>query len=219
LELIRAAGEAYLAARPADDFARQVAARAERSRHAKTVEAHGVTSSGRRRWFAGLFAFASAVGVIALVVGLRPEGHQIRLKGGATWSVFAKRRDRTWPAQEGETLQPGDRLAFTYGLSEDRYFVLLGLDDADTIVPYGPQDAGSLRLARGQGRVPFAIELDARRGEEHLFAVFSKVPVDGQVLQRALAASAARARREHRWVAAEDLGVPAEVRTFRFSKR
>jgi hypothetical protein len=224
LTSIRNAGAVYRAVHPADDFARQVAARVERRRHAETVggtspEARRAASPGRRRTFAGLFAFAFAMGAVVLLVSRRPDGDQIRLKGAVTWSVFAKRGERTWLAQEGESLRPGDRLAFMYALSDDRYFALLGLDDADTIVPYGPQDGRPLRLARGEGRVPFAVELDARPGEERLFAVFSKVPIDARALERSLAAGAARARREHRWAAAEDLGVRAEIRTFRFTKQ
>jgi Domain of unknown function (DUF4384) len=219
LDAISSAAKAYLASYPADAFARQVAARAQRADRAAVAERERPPNIARRRLFGGLGVLAMAAGAIALWVRLpAPTPDAIRLKGGMTWSVFAKRGARAWPVVEGETLKPGDQLAFTYSLSQDRFLWMLGIDDAGTITQYGPE-ATPVRLARGQGRVPFAIELDARPGEERLFALFSQAPLDVSEAKRVLAVSAARARRENRWVTAADLTLPAEIATFGFKKR
>jgi hypothetical protein len=215
---------AYLAAYPADDFARQVAARAERARRpAAAAPADGREPSRqrpmRRRWLAGVGAVALAMGAVALFA-LRPRGisEEIRLKGGATWSVFVKRGARTWPAQEGESLKTSDRLAFAYSLADDRYFLLFGVDDAGTTVQYGAEGAQLLLLRRGRGELPFGIELDARTGEERLFALFSRAPLDVATARVALAAAIARARAERRPVTGAELKTGAEILTFGFKK-
>jgi hypothetical protein len=218
-EIARARAE-YLAAYPAEDFVRQVAARAERAGRAASTGDRSNVDTGRRRWLGGLGGLALAVAGIALyVIPSRQAPDEIRLKGGVSWSVVAQRGTRTWAISEGETLKPGDRLAFAYSLSQDRYLVLLGIDDAGTVVQYGPEEA-PLRLARGQGRVPFAIELDARPGEEQLVALFSQTPVvDVTAAKRALAAAAVTARDQNRNLTAADLKLSAEIVTFGFKKR
>jgi hypothetical protein len=227
LDDIARARASYLAAYPAADFVRQVAARAERVRRAAAAATDAVTGDppvpgwGRRLWLAGAGGLVLALGGIALFAipsGRPPRApDEIRLKGGVTWSVYANRGTRTWPVSEGETLKPGDRLAFAYSVPQDRYLVLLGIDDAGTLAQYGP-DGSPVRLSRGQGRVPFAIELDARPGEEQLVALFSQTPLDVAVAKQALAAGAAAARAGNRHVAAADLKLPAEIVISRFKK-
>jgi len=219
---IASARAAYLAAYPADVFARQVTARAERTRRL-SVAGHDLGSTvraARHRWLAGLGGLVLALSAVALYVapgGLAPD--EIRLKGPVSWSVFAQRGARTWALSEGETLQAGDRLAFAYALPRARYLVLLGIDDAGTITPYGPEGAPPLRLSQGQGRVPFAIELDARPGEEQLLALLSENPLDVAVARQTLTTAAASARAQHRRIGPDDLNLPAEILTLAFKKR
>jgi hypothetical protein len=227
LDDIGRARAAYLAAYPAADFARQVTARAERSRRAHTAATGAVPGDrsvvgwGRRLWLAGAGGLVLALGAVVLLAipssraPLEPD--EIRLKGGVTWSVFANRRTRTWPVTDGEALKPGDHLAFAYAVPQDRYLVLLGIDDAGTITQYGP-DGSPVRLTRGQGRVPFAIELDARPGEEQLIALFSQTPLDVAAAKQVLAAAAATARAGNRHVTAADLKLSAEIVISRFKK-
>lgn len=223
LDDIARARAAYLAAYPALDFARQVAARGERARRA----AGAVTADrpavgwGRRLWLAGAGGLLLALGAVVLfaIPSSRAPGapDEIRLKGGVTWSVFANRGTRTWPVTEGDTLKPGDRLAFAYSVPQDRYLVLLGIDDAGTIAQYGP-NGSPVRLTRGQGRVPFAIELDARPGDEQLVALFSQTPLDVAAPKQALAAAAITARAQNRRVTAADLKLPGEIVVSSFKK-
>jgi hypothetical protein len=223
---ITAARAAYLAAYPAEAFARQVAARAERGRRASAAgndlgsNVRTAAGTARRRWLAGLGGLIFALGAVALYV--LPGAHapdEIRLKGPVGWSVFVQRGTRTWALGEGESLQSGDRLAFAYALSQDRYLVLLGIDDAGTITRYGPEGAPPLRLARGQGRIPFAIELDDRPGEEQLIALFSAAPLDVAVARQALATAATGARAQHRRLGPDDLKLPAQGVIIAFKKR
>jgi hypothetical protein len=221
LDDIAQARAAYLGAYPAADFARQVTARAERARRATAAAVTGERSAaawGRRLWLAGAGGLVLALGAVVLfAIPSARAPDEIRLKGGVTWSVFASRATRTWPVTDGETLKAGDRLAFAYSVPQDRYLVLLGIDDAGTIAPYGP--VGSpVRLPRGQGRVPFAIELDGRPGEEQLIALFSHNPIDVAAAKQALAAAAVAARAGNRRVTAADLKLPAEIVTFSFKK-
>ncbi|HET6281328.1 MAG TPA: hypothetical protein VFH73_10185 [Polyangia bacterium] len=224
LDCITCAADAYLASYPADDFSHQVAVRArlaERGGVSAAADSRSRPTVPRRRLFAGLAVLAMAAGAVALWVRLAPRTlDEIRYKGGGvSWAVFAKRGDRTWAVADGDILRPGDRLAFTTYAPQDRFLLMFGIDDAGTIVQYGPQTSTPLRLPRGQGSVPFAIELDARPGEERLFALFSPAPLDTAEARRALAAAAVRARRENRWVTAADLTLPAEITSFGFKKR
>ncbi len=201
----------YLGAYPAQDFVRQVAARAERA-------PRPVAPAPRRRWLAGLAAGTLVVAVAAVFLLLRPAPDDVRLKGGVSWSVFAKRGPRTWPVTDGESLKAGDRLAFAYVIAGDRYLLLLGVDDAGAITQYGGEGGAPLLLRRGRGTLPFGIELDARRGEERLFALFSPAALDVEQTKQALAAAAARARAQNRPLTAGDLKLPGEIASFGFRK-
>jgi hypothetical protein len=133
-----------------------------------------------------------------------------------SWSVIAKRGERTWTISEGEVLTPADRLAFRCVLDEELYFLLLGVDGAGSIALQAPKGMSALRLAHGSNDIPFAIELDDKRGEERLFALFSRAPLDGEAAKQALATAVARARAQNRSVAAADVNISADVMTIGF---
>jgi hypothetical protein len=101
----------------------------------------------------------------------------IRLKGGVSLRVLAKHGDRVVQLSDGDALLPGDELAFEYAIDRPQYVQLLGIDDSGTVTRYFPQsgtpDATSpIRVSR-RAQLPVGIQLDARKGEERLYAVFS----------------------------------------------
>jgi hypothetical protein len=179
VESMKSARASYLAAHPAPAFAAAVMQRA------------GVRRPGRRPWFVMTGSLALA-GVALAVLVLRPRPPEVRVKGGVPFEAFARRADRTWRVSDGERLRAGDRLAFTCVLPDERRLLLLGIDDAGAITRY---DAGA-RLPRGRSELPVGIELDARPGEEKLFAFFfaTAAPEEGAV-RAALSAALASARR------------------------
>jgi hypothetical protein len=156
----------------------------------------------------GLGGLAFAFGALALVYGrLGRPTHDGGLKGNVSWSVVAKRGDRTWTISEGERLRRGDRLAFTCAVADARYFLLLSVDAAGTVALYGTKDCSPL---------PVSIELDDGRGEERLFGLFSNAPLDAETAKQAVATAVGRARGQNRAVGAADVNISAEVTTIGF---
>jgi hypothetical protein len=186
------AREEYLRAHPPDAFAQAVMARAQRAE---------ATPARAWRWsrvgaLVGLAA-AAALGVIALQRRLPDASTDaIRPEGTVSFQVQARSGDRTFALHDGATLAPGDQLAFTYSLTEPRHLLLLGVDDAGTVTRYFPPAGESGRpLGKTDGaQLPVGVELDARRGRERMFALFSQAPFDESAVRLAIARALARAQ-------------------------
>jgi hypothetical protein len=87
-------------------------------------------------------------------------------------------------------------LAFVYSLDRPRHLLLLGIDDAGTVTRYFPaQGTGGAPLAASpHAQLPVGIELDARKGEERLYGLFSDSVLDEAEARRALTQALSRAR-------------------------
>lgn len=194
---IETARARFLALAPAAPFAHATLARAANAPHPASLD-----RSSRRR--IGAFVVggtALALAAAALLIAVRAPGPEtIRLKGTVALQAFVKRGQRIEPIQDGDALRGGDQLGFVYTLNEPRHLLLLGIDEHGSITRYFPaQGAASAPLSPGVRRqLPIAIELDAQRGQERLFALFSDTPADEPVARRALTAALERARREGR---------------------
>lgn len=175
----------HLAASPASDFARAVIAQAGRD---------GPSLHTRARTWKTSRVYASAAGVLVAAAavllwnGPQPDSSEIRLKGGASLWAVAKHGAAQHVLRDGDTLAAGDQLAFEYALDRPRFLLLLGIDDGATVTRYFP--AGELSSGRlnatTRAQLPFGIELDARAGEERLYALFSDEPLDETAARRAL---------------------------------
>ncbi len=103
----------------------------------------------------------------------------VRAKGGLLLQITAKRGNEQFVLTDGADAKPGDRLRFSYTKPTDGFLMVFSVDDAGEVSPYY-QD-GTLKglpISAGTRILPGSIELDAHRGWERVFAVWSKVALD-----------------------------------------
>jgi hypothetical protein len=210
---LEAARSRYLAARPPEEFAQKVAARAVASAPVSPVRRHP------------LQVIAPALGALALTAAvllwLRPVGipAAIHWKGAATLEVIARHAGSQHQLRDGDALAPGDQLAFAYALERPKHLLLLGVDDAGQITRYFGTNSPLAATSRAQ--LPVGIELDASRGNERLYAFFSDAVLDEAQVRSALLRVLASARTRGQGVAALreiDLPAVAAQRTLWFRK-
>ncbi|HET6332137.1 MAG TPA: DUF4384 domain-containing protein [Polyangiales bacterium] len=172
----------FMVAQPPKDFARAVV---ERAAIPASVEA--IPSRKRHVLAPALVALAIAA---AALLWLRPsqDPTAIRSKGGASLEVFAQHAGVQRALRDGEVVAPGDQLAFAYTLDRPQHLLLLGVDDAGQITRYFPVEAvgGSSLAAGSRAQLPVGVELDARKGDERLYALVSDGVVDELVVRDAV---------------------------------
>jgi hypothetical protein len=172
----------YLAQYPSDAFVAGVLRSAQQPRDRRSfADDLARTWFIRRRVWTGLGFAASAL--VLLVWLMRPGSvtptavstHAVRWKGGDALEVYVRHGGRDFKLVDGVALLPGDQLAFVYVISRPRYLLVLGMDDSGAITRYFPENhqSSARPLAAGRAQLPLGIELDSRRGQERLFAVFS----------------------------------------------
>jgi Domain of unknown function (DUF4384) len=135
-----------------------------------------------RRW---AFAFMPcALAAAAFALWVKPS-HEVRAKGAFVIDLYCKRGDTVFPAQDGGDFLPGDRLRFATTTSDAGYVVVFGVDDRGGVFPYYPERslAGVALPAGDKVLLPGSIELDAHRGWERTFALWSRAPFDERELR------------------------------------
>jgi hypothetical protein len=173
--------------------------------------------------YAGLVAvFATAF----LWYGHEAAANWVRVQGGTSFRVFAAHDGRERRLLDGDALTTGDELAFEYSLDRPRHLLLLGVDDTGAIRRYYPPDgtgaAGTdtLLAASTRSKLAARVALDARVGEERLYALFSDAPVsesDARLgVSRAAGAAWATGRRLEK---APSLELPVQAISVWFRKR
>jgi hypothetical protein len=209
VQALEQARASFLRRRDPIQFARVVVARREAASRARP------RLPGR--WAS--LALAAAAAVCFLWVR-RDAPDAIRLKGGRSLQAFVQRDGRPVALEDGQPLKEGDRLAFTYSLSEARHLLLLSIDDTGAITRYYPVDADHGALApAARAQLPLGVELDAHRGEERLVALFSREPLDEARAKDALRNALRAAQAQGRGIASmTTLAVPAEQASVWFKK-
>lgn len=212
---IERARDAYAATRSAERFAADVLERAT------------VRERPRSRWQRLRIPVAAAAAIAAAalmaITSTPVERDRIIYKGSLTQLQFyVKHDERTHRVLAGDTLAGGDQLAFTYSLTQPQHLLLFGIDDAGTITRYFPEPtlAPNTVLPAGFDRqLPVGIELDARRGQERLIALFSAAPLDEARARDALSAALHAARAHGGGIAdVQNLPLPATQVSVWFSK-
>jgi hypothetical protein len=131
------------------------------------------TSFGRRPFvLGGALAALAALAMLAF----HPAASDTRSKGGASPSLgfFVQRAGTVFAGEPGMRLHPGDRVRFTYGCREPRYFALFGRD-VRTATLYHPAGDRAERVRAGRETgLEFSLELDSVLGEEHIYALFCR---------------------------------------------
>jgi hypothetical protein len=145
---------------------------------------------GRISWLRFRWLLVPVVAAAAIVVVGRPRipSHDdVAVKGGATLQVFARRGGEVFPVTNGARLRSGDALRFAVQPGGLRYVLIASRDEAGHATVYYPYDGPqSAPVDPGKrSELPGSIELDAAPGEEHVFALFSRRPLNaGAVIAR-----------------------------------
>jgi hypothetical protein len=135
------------------------------------------------RWLGG-FALAAAA-LIALALGTPwrgppNDGAGTRTKGGpASLGWVVRRGERVFAGRPEQSLRPGDGVRFTILARAPVFGAVIGLDASGQAIVYYPEADELAWIEAGNQLLPAVIELDARPGDERLYAVFceSAVPI------------------------------------------
>lgn len=160
-------------------------------------------------WPVAMLPAAALIGVFAIVdrtpqstgasVALNETAQvaatSVRTKGSFALTIVCKRGDAMTTLADGENVREGDRLRFEYTQSKPGFVMVFSVDDSGKIFPY--YDEASLQsvaaVAGNQVALPGSIELDAHKGLERVFALWSETPLDGQSVRAAVAEALAKA--------------------------
>jgi hypothetical protein len=144
---------------------------------------------------AALLGAASVVAWQQLSLPSALEGEQ-QLKGQVDLLVYARNRERvTLLDRFNRGVQEGTEIRFILtGVPEQHTHVMIASVDAKgkASIYYPYQGSASAQLpGPGRWEVPGSIVLDGTLGPERVFALFSRRPLDAQVVQEELARAAA----------------------------
>ena len=193
--------------------------------HQAAFEAEAVPPSPRRqrRWprrplvVSIATALASAAAVV--VVLHRPSPTPVRMKGGFTLELVARRADGSIDTVlPGGTLAGGDAIRFRVSAPASGRLVIVGLDSAGHVTPYTPSTGSAQPWPAGAGvLVDGSIVLDDTPGTERIVALLCDRAVDvGDAVAagtRALAVAGGDPRAVSR-----DLGLGCAAATTWFAK-
>jgi hypothetical protein len=136
----------------------------------------------------------------------------VRAKGGLAFEVYAKRGDRVFRVEDGADLLAGDRLRFAYTKPAAGHLMVFGVDDRGELFPYYEDGKlVSIAVAAGaQVMLPGSVELDAHKGWERVFAVWSEAAPDATAVRAAVREALAGAGGDLRKVTRLGLGPEIE---------
>jgi hypothetical protein len=188
LAQLTAGRDAFLRARPADRFLRQLERRAE-------------AAPAPSPWRRLLPVLAAVVPVLLLLVlvprVLKPED-TVRLKGGE-FRVVAARGEAPPELRvlgPDSEVRPGDALRFAYEAPEAGHLLVLELDGRGVASVFHPFNgtASAPLPAHQRDFLPGSVVLDDAPGPEWLLAVFSPRPLEAAPLLAQLREQAGRAQ-------------------------
>lgn len=165
----------------------------------------------RRRWLRYLAPVLLVPAAAALLLFVRPAptSHSGEVKGRIIMETYCKRGGKVFPVADGGEVFPGDQLRFAYTQDRPGYLLVFGVDDAGTIFPYYEENrlVGMPVLAGGRVFLPGAVELDAHKGWERIYSIWTESPLTDAAVRSAVASSLARAGGDVRRTEALDLPV------------
>jgi hypothetical protein len=154
-----------------------------------------------RRLFPWRFAWAvPVVASLALAVLVLPRSaprqhvasqDEVAVKGGPNFQTFVRRGTQVFAAADGVLLLPGDALRFVVQPGGLPYLLIVSRDGAGHLTvyyPFGGSRSAELK-SEGRNELPGSVELDATPGEERLFALFSRRPLEAARVTSRLADS------------------------------
>ena len=143
----------------------------------------------RRAWIAAGGSLLAAAAALVLVGPLRTPRDPWRSKGHGHLHLYVARGNTVRPSASGDVVAPGDRLQFTYTLSQERFFALLERDGRAAVNVFFPDGPSAALLSPGANvSLPRSTILDDVLGEERLYGLFCEQAVKLQPLRDALSA-------------------------------
>lgn len=187
LEVLTAGREAFLKARPADRFLRQLERR----------EATAARTPAPWRRFLPLLVTVVPALVLVFAVGpwLMKDDTGVTWKGEPFRVVAARPGTEAVQLTADSAVKAGDRLRFGYEAPEAGHLLVLELDGrggASVFHPFNGTASAPL-AALQRDFLPGSVELDDAPGTEWLFAVFSPRPLQAAPLLAQLREQAGRA--------------------------
>jgi hypothetical protein len=131
------------------------------------------------RWLWTVPAVA-ALAALLLVVPRAVPHDEIGVKGGPAFQTFVRRGTQVFSAVDGMLLEPGDDLRFVVQPAGLHYLLIVSRDGAGHLTvyyPFGGSQSSAVDPA-GRDELPGSVKLDATPGEETLFALFSRQPLE-----------------------------------------
>jgi hypothetical protein len=136
--------------------------------------ANGVSTRASRRALWAYGAALAACACLAIIAQRAPVA--VRSKGGARIGAYVKHGEHVVAAIDGDTVEAGDFLRFTYSSDVPVYFALLNWD-ARSAAKYYPAGDLTVRLPAGRDvALDFSVELDDAPGTERVHGLFCDRP-------------------------------------------
>jgi hypothetical protein len=145
----------------------------------------------RATWAASAAALAMAAAAL-LVLRPKPpaDAGSTRMKGSSRIGFYVKRGEAVTLGAPGARVQPGDAVRFVYSATEERHLAVLSLDGARRASVYYPAGPTAERVEPAVDRaLPSSTVLDATLGQETVYALFCKRPVELEPIRAGLEAT------------------------------
>jgi hypothetical protein len=181
------------------------------ARAARVIFETAQQRKGLRRWLKYLVPVLLVPATAALLVLARPSlpSHGSGIKGGLIVETYCKREGRVFPAVDGGDYRVGDQLRFAYTQDRPGFLLVFGVDDTGKVFPYYEEDALVGTPVQPGARVflPGSVQLDAHKGWERIYLLWTQSPLPDSAVRPAVAASLSAANGDLRRTSALDLPV------------
>lgn len=166
------------------------------------VQARAARARPAKKWALGGAALLAAAAAIALGLYFKrpppatPDEPYLAIKGSASLRIVAQHGGAQLEVVDGVKLAQGDAIRFVVDPDGLRYLLVASVDGEGQVTvyfPVGGKESG--RVEDGHKvELPGSIVLDAARGPERVFALFSKEPIAAEPVVTGLRAIGAGGR-------------------------
>lgn len=153
---------------------------------AQTAQARASRRRRTRRWFmgAGVSAAMAATLLWFVLRGVAPDApppsarEDIRIKGsGSTMTLLRVSAGAVVPVRDGTPLRAGEKVRFQYK-TQRGFVMIVSIEAAGGFTVFHPHGgSASAAVARPEGVLDGAIELDASPSDERVIALFTDAPL------------------------------------------
>lgn len=151
----------------------------------------------RKKWIAPMAALAAglaAVGLYTLMPVIGGIDPGFRTKGNSKLGFYVKHETEVRRGADGEVVEPGDTLRFTYSLAEPKHLAIISVDAAKKASVYYPEGQVTDSVPAGRDlALPLAALLDGTLGRENIYGLFCEDRVSVESVRRAFEAGAVEA--------------------------